>query len=219
MSASIKNPSPLRAPESPLPDLPELGPMLADYAGNPHERADAARHRAAILAAAREMMRGASVHDVTMKEIARRVGIGQGTLYRKFPTKAYLAAAILAEDLLEIDAALHARAADGDGELLFWFVDRMARFAGGHADLIATSMTKENKRPGWYEHTAPVQWLLTTLARLFVAAGGAGDEARGLKPAQMLLPHLLFPGDMATPAAQAAYRQRLQDLTRLLVAG
>jgi len=206
---------------SPVPALPALAPMLAEYTGIAHERADAAKHRAAILATAREMLGGADVHEVTMKEVARRVGIGQGTLYRKFPTKAHLAGAILSEDMLQIDAALQRRHRSGGSaaDLLAWFADRMARFAAERADLIATSMTKENQGPGWYEHTAPVQWLLQTLAALFAAAEGAATPSAGLERARIVLPQLLFPGDVALPAARKAYRQRVQRLVALLAAG
>jgi AcrR family transcriptional regulator len=49
-------------------------------------RADARRNRERILAAARETF---SEHgtDAQMDEIARRAGVGVGTLYRHFPTK------------------------------------------------------------------------------------------------------------------------------------
>ena len=57
-------------------------------------RADAVRNRDALLAAGREVFRtagaGASVEDV-----AKRAGVGKGTLYRHFPTKDHLIAAIL----------------------------------------------------------------------------------------------------------------------------
>jgi len=57
-------------------------------------RADAARNRAKILDAAREVF---SEHgrDAQMDEIARRAGVGVGTVYRNFPTKQSLAIAIV----------------------------------------------------------------------------------------------------------------------------
>lgn len=52
-------------------------------------RADARRNRDRIIAAARELFieRGA---DVPMEEIARRAGVGVGTLYRRFPDRTAL---------------------------------------------------------------------------------------------------------------------------------
>lgn len=59
-------------------------------------RADAARNRAAIVAAARELI-VVGGGDAGMDEIAARAGVAVGTLYRHFPTKGELVAAIMAE--------------------------------------------------------------------------------------------------------------------------
>ncbi len=59
-------------------------------------RADAERNRVALLAAAREVF---SEHglDASLDEIARRAGVGNATLYRRFPTRQDLIAAVFAE--------------------------------------------------------------------------------------------------------------------------
>ena len=62
-------------------------------------RADAARNRARIVEAARAAFAEAGL-DVGVEEIARRAGVGKGTLYRRFPTKEALVRAIF-EDLLD----------------------------------------------------------------------------------------------------------------------
>lgn len=59
-------------------------------------RADAARNRARIVAAAREAFAEMGI-DVGVEEIARRAGVGMGTLYRRFPTKESLVLAIFEE--------------------------------------------------------------------------------------------------------------------------
>jgi AcrR family transcriptional regulator len=57
------------------------------------QRRDARDNRAAIIDAARELF--ADSADVAMCQVARRAGVGQGTLYRHFPNRSALAAEIL----------------------------------------------------------------------------------------------------------------------------
>ncbi|MCC8392171.1 TetR/AcrR family transcriptional regulator [Paraburkholderia sp. MMS20-SJTR3] len=71
-------------------------------------RADAVRNRERILEAAEKMFieRGA---DVSLDDIARRAGVGIGTLYRRFPTRDALLAATSDERLLALAQASRAR--------------------------------------------------------------------------------------------------------------
>jgi AcrR family transcriptional regulator len=59
------------------------------------ERADAARNRARVLAAAERLF--AQGRDVTMEQIAAAAGVGKGTLYRRYPDTASIAQALLDE--------------------------------------------------------------------------------------------------------------------------
>lgn len=54
------------------------------------ERRDAAAHRQRILAVARRLFAAAGVGAVSMHQIAREAGIGQGTLYRRYANKGAL---------------------------------------------------------------------------------------------------------------------------------
>ena len=65
-------------------------------------RADAARNLTAILHAARSAFAHEGL-DVGVEEIARRAGVGKGTLYRRFPTKDALVWAIVEEAITEIE--------------------------------------------------------------------------------------------------------------------
>lgn len=74
-------------------------------------RRDAQRNRAAILEAASEVL----AQDGTvalMPEIARRAGIGQATLYRHFPDRQALTAAVLGHQLDLLEARVVAHSAD-----------------------------------------------------------------------------------------------------------
>ena len=67
-------------------------------------RQDAQRNRELILAAAREEFREHGL-DVSLEEIARRAGVGIGTLYRRFPTRDGLIEAVF-EDHVDSFLAL-----------------------------------------------------------------------------------------------------------------
>lgn len=67
-------------------------------------RADAARNRALIVAAAAEVFAERGL-EASTAEIADRAGVGEATVYRRFPTKDDLIAAIIAtqmEETLEV---------------------------------------------------------------------------------------------------------------------
>ena len=74
-------------------------PTLPDPAATPTPRrlrADAARNRASVLEAARAAFAEHGA-DAQMDDIARRAGVGVGTVYRHFPTKQALAEALVVE--------------------------------------------------------------------------------------------------------------------------
>jgi AcrR family transcriptional regulator len=62
------------------------------------ERADAARNRRHLLATAREMLAGQGPDTVTMDGLAERAGLGKGTVFRRFGTRAGIFAALLDDD-------------------------------------------------------------------------------------------------------------------------
>jgi AcrR family transcriptional regulator len=93
-------------------------------------RADAAGNRARIVAAARSAL--ADAGEVKLNAIARQAGVGQGTLYRHFPTREDLLAEVYREDVDELVAAAPALLAEYEHEpltaLAHWF-DRVAGYA------------------------------------------------------------------------------------------
>ncbi len=70
----------------------------------PRTRADAVRNAERVLAAATEVLaeKGA---EAGVPEIAARAGVGKGTVYRCYPTKEHLLAAVLSERLRWFAAA------------------------------------------------------------------------------------------------------------------
>ncbi len=76
-------------------------------------RADAEHNRERILNAARELVRRDGI-DVPLATIARRAGVGVATLYRRFPTRNDLIAAVYAEQRQRCIDVLHASMRDPD---------------------------------------------------------------------------------------------------------
>ena len=72
-------------------------PLPQDDRGPRPERADAARNRARVLAAADRLFRRHDGRDVTMEQLAAAAGVGKATLYRRFPDVASIAHALLDE--------------------------------------------------------------------------------------------------------------------------
>ncbi|WP_242891586.1 TetR/AcrR family transcriptional regulator [Actinomadura litoris] len=72
----------------------------------PRERADAARNRAKVLAAAADLFARQGVESVSMDAVAAAAGVGKGTLFRRFGDKAGLAAALLDERERELQDAI-----------------------------------------------------------------------------------------------------------------
>ena len=62
------------------------------------ERADAVRNRLHLLATAREMLAEQGVDELTMDALAERAGLGKGTVFRRFGTRAGIFEALLDDD-------------------------------------------------------------------------------------------------------------------------
>jgi AcrR family transcriptional regulator len=73
------------------------------------QRVDAKRNRVLLLAAAAEAFAQHGI-EVPAEEIARRAGVAKGTLFRHFPTKEDLLAAVLADRLAAVRALVTALA-------------------------------------------------------------------------------------------------------------
>jgi AcrR family transcriptional regulator len=143
-----------RAPELPVHGAPR------------RERADAARNRERVLAAARRLFAERGVANVTMEQIARAAGVGKGTVFHRFGDRAGLALALLDDGERELqDAVLHGRPPLGPGaparERLVAFIDALLDFTAENAELLIAA---DSGRPGgryltgayasWHQHTA-----------------------------------------------------------------
>ena len=85
-------------------------------------RADAARNRARVLDVAYETFAAEGL-SVPIDEIARRAGVGAGTVYRHFPTKEALFQAVIEDQIQRlVDDAHGLLQSEGPGEALFTFL-------------------------------------------------------------------------------------------------
>jgi AcrR family transcriptional regulator len=144
--------------------------------GVTRERADAARNRAKVLAAAELLFRTRGVTAVTMDDIAAAAGVGKGTLFRRFGDKSGLAMALLdererdlQERILHGEPPLGPEAAPADR--LAAFVQAYAGYVYSQLDLVLMSETASpgaRRRTGafafWRQHCA-----------LLLAQAGARD--------------------------------------------
>ncbi|MBJ7341453.1 TetR/AcrR family transcriptional regulator [Mycolicibacterium sp.] len=90
-------------------------------------RADAARNRARVLAVAYETMAAEGL-SVPIDEIARRAGVGAGTVYRHFPTKEALFGAVVRDRLEQMVTSGRALLDSSEpGEALHSFVTAMVK--------------------------------------------------------------------------------------------
>ena len=185
--------------------------------GPPPRRADAVRNRASILEAARRLVTERGT-DVAMGEIAREAGVAVGTLYRHFPNKADLLAAVVtqyveavAEDAQDAWARVEAGRADAAQELLEFLERALEMISRSHAaKAVAQALGAQ------VEYSEPETRAARALERL-IEAGRASGRLRGdLAVSDLYILMVFYPGD-----GPAEVRQRWLELIRpgLLGAG
>ncbi|MFB8274352.1 TetR/AcrR family transcriptional regulator [Nocardia colli] len=134
-----------------------------DAAPGTSARADARRNRALVLAAAQ---RAFAEHgpSVSLAEVARRAGVGAGTVYRHFPTKFDLLEAVMQQrvDRLAKLAADHLDAPD-PGAAFFDFCTEVVASTPGNEALCELMQSDD----GW-----PRALLMSAGARFHKALGG-----------------------------------------------
>jgi AcrR family transcriptional regulator len=145
-------------------------------------RADAQHNRDHILEVARDAL--AASGDASLNSIAKRAGVGPGTLYRHFPTREALVLAVYRHDVQQlVDSATALLTEHPPLEALRLWFDRLAyygRIKHGLADVLhaATSDGLAGETYG------PVIGAITLLLR---ACEQAGTIRPGLDPDEVLL--------------------------------
>jgi AcrR family transcriptional regulator len=150
----------------PLRDLP---------VSEPQERGDAARNRVLLLDAARRLIDERGADAVTMDDIAGAAGVGKGTVFRRFGSRAGLMMVLLDEDEQASQQAfmfgpppLGPDAPPLDRLLAFGHA--RLRFAHTHRELLVAANRDPLSRYG-----AAATVLRTHVRMLLAAAGTTGD--------------------------------------------
>jgi AcrR family transcriptional regulator len=129
-------------PKEPTPPGAGQFPPVEDSEdpGERRLRADAARNRDRVISAATEAFASEGI-DVPMEVIAKRAGVGVATIYRQFPTKESLFAAIVQKEMYgmvefarELANAELANAEDA-GTALHEFISRVIETVASKRDL------------------------------------------------------------------------------------
>lgn len=147
-------------------------------------RADAQRNVDALLAAAKEEFAAQGV-EVNVRAIAARAGVGTATLYRHFPLRSDLIAAVFRHELDECvaDAGVIAEAHPPFEALVLW-VQRYRRFLQtkrGLAGALHSGDPAYSALPEYFHsHAAPA------LGALLDNAAHAGDIRSDVNPLDLL---------------------------------
>ena len=145
----------------------------------PLERGDAARNRALLLDAARRLIAERGADAVSMDDIAAAAGVGKGTLFRRFGSRAGLMMVLLDEDERASQQAflfgpppLGPDAPPLD-RLLAFGRDRL-RFAHVHHELLSATNRDPQTRHGSLIN-APYMVLRMHVRMLLASAGTTGN--------------------------------------------
>lgn len=87
-------------------------------------RADARRNRQRVLRTAQQLFATEGL-SVSLDEIARRAGVGPGTVHRHFPTKEALYLVVATDQIEQLVAEGELLAAGGDSAAVFTLLSRM----------------------------------------------------------------------------------------------
>jgi AcrR family transcriptional regulator len=162
-------------------------------------RADAQRNLDRVLGAASECFAERGL-DASVDEIARRAGVGHGTVFRRFPTKEALLAAVLGRELVRLHEAAEEALADPDPGAGFERFFRAAAAAYGRNRALVEGFDR-------YVEPVPKRALEDAAARLVRRAQKAGvvrrdlgvEDVFALVPAASRYPDVILAG-LRSPA-------------------
>jgi AcrR family transcriptional regulator len=145
-------------------------------------RADARRNREKILDASMQVFAETGI-ETPMEELARRSGVGVGTLYRHFPTRDDLVRALIVHHMQGMAEEARVRLEAGSDDAWATFSGFLMECAGRHERERLLSQVLATQPSSWFRHAAVVETELadraTELMRRAQAVGAVRPDARG----------------------------------------
>jgi AcrR family transcriptional regulator len=147
-------------------------------------RADSLRNREALIAAAKVAFteRGA---DAPLEDIARRAGVGIGTLYRHFPTREALLAAVYRREVEQLAVAAETLLASlPPGQALEAWLHQMVDYMA--TKRVVAPALQASPGEGSALYAASGSTITAALERLARAAIASGEIRADLEPGDLL---------------------------------
>jgi AcrR family transcriptional regulator len=196
-------------------DAEETPPGAADH---PALRADAQRNRQRIVKAARRVLAEQGL-AAPLNEVARRAGVGIATLYRRFPTREALIAAVFAEQMSAYAEAIDKALADTDPWRGFCtFIERAcAMQADDHGFTDVLTLTFPTAAAFEATRVAAYRGFVELIAR----AKAAGRLRADFSPEDLVLLLMANAGVVVATAdaAPETWRRLVAYMTQAFVAG
>lgn len=168
-------------------------------------RADARRNRDRILAAAEEAFAEVGL-GIPVDEVARRAGVGPGTLYRNFPTKEALFEAVLLRHLAALAAeARELVGSEHPGDALFGVLRRLSAEAAHKRNLVEAFIGAGGQFG--VEITGAKQECERAMGELLVRAQEAGEIRGDVEIADLFA--MVMGCALSTPGAGSAAQERM----------
>jgi len=147
-------------------------------------RADSARNRQLLIDAAKAGFSDIGL-DVSLEEIARRAGVGIGTLYRHFPTRDAVVEAVYRHEVEHLAAAVPQLlekwpAGEALHKWMHLFVDYIVT-----KRLIAPSLAAAAAKSSSL-HTSSLGLITNAISTLVKRAGASGDVRKDIDPSDLL---------------------------------
>jgi AcrR family transcriptional regulator len=148
-------------------------------------RADSARNRQSLIDAAKAGFSEVGL-NVSLEEIARRAGVGIGTLYRHFPTREAVVEAVYRREVEQlVNAVPHLLETSPAGEALHQWMHLFVNYIATKR-LIAPSLRAAAAGRTSAPPATPAELITRAISTLLKGAVRSGDVRKDIDPSDLL---------------------------------